>query len=77
MAVPQIIIYALNQIHALYLFHVFLDELTDFLAVVRVYYAYSDAVIQRPIYLSTNLLNGLSLHISGNHSITSPRFTVT
>ena len=51
MAVPQIIIYALNQIHALYLFHVFLDELTDFLAVVRVYYAYSDAVIQRPIYL--------------------------
>ena len=37
MAVPQIIIYALNQIHALYLFHVFLDELTDFLAVVRVY----------------------------------------
>ena len=51
MEVPQIIIYALNQIHALYLFHVFLDELTDFLAVVRVYYAYSDAVIQRPIYL--------------------------
>lgn len=51
MAVPQIIIYALNQFHALYLFHVFLDELTDFLAVVRVYYAYSDAAIQRPIYL--------------------------
>ena len=51
MAVPQIIIYALNQIHALYLFHVFLDELTNFLAVVRVYYAYSDAVIQHPIYL--------------------------
>ena len=51
MAVPQIIIYALNQFHALYLFHVFLDELTDFLAVVRVYYAYSDAVIQRPIHL--------------------------
>ena len=51
MAVPQIIIYALNQIHALYLFRVFLDELTDFLAVVRVYYAYSDAVIQRPIHL--------------------------
>ena len=77
MAVPQIIIYALNQIHALYLINVFLDKFTDFLAVVRVYYAYSDAVIQRPIYLSTNLLNGLSLHISGNHSITSPRFTVT
>ena len=77
MAVPQIIIYALNQFHALYLINVFFDELTDFLAVVRVYYAYSDAVIQRPIYLSTNLLNGLSLHISGNHSITSPRFTVT
>ena len=77
MAVPQIIIYASNQFHALYLFHVFLDELTDFLAIVRVYYAYSDAVIQRPIYLSTNLLNGLSLHISGNHSITSPCFTVT
>lgn len=51
MAVPQIIIYALNQFHALYLFHVFLDEPTDFLAVVRVYYAYSDAVIQSPIYL--------------------------
>lgn len=51
MAVPQIIIYALNQFHTLYLFHVFLDELTDFLAVVRVYYAYSDAVIQRPIHL--------------------------
>ena len=51
MAVPQIIIYALNQFHALYLFHVFPDELTDFLAVVRVYYAYSDAVIQRPIHL--------------------------
>lgn len=33
MAVPQIIIYALNQIHALYLFHVFLDKFTDFLAV--------------------------------------------
>ena len=40
MAVPQIIIYALNQYHALYLFHVFLDELTDFLAVVRVYHGY-------------------------------------
>ena len=47
MAVPQIIIYALNQFHALYLFHVCLDELTDFLAVVRVYYAYSDAAIKR------------------------------
>ena len=51
MEVPQIIIYALNQFHALYLINVFLDELTDFLAVVRLYYAYSDAVIQRPIYL--------------------------
>ena len=51
MAVPQIIIYALNQIHALYLINVFLDKFTDFLAVVRVYYAYSDAAIQRPIYL--------------------------
>lgn len=51
MAVPQIIIYALNQFHAIYLFHVFLDELTDFLAVVRVYHGYLDAVIQRPIYL--------------------------
>ena len=51
MAVPQIIIYALNQIHALYLFHVFLDELTDFLAIVRVYHGCSDAVIQRPIHL--------------------------
>ena len=51
MAVPQIIIYAFNQIHALYLINVFLDKFTDFLAVVRVYYAYSDAVIQRPIYL--------------------------
>lgn len=51
MAVPQIIIYALNQFHALYLFHVFLDKFTDFLAVVRVYYAYSDAVIQHPIHL--------------------------
>ena len=51
MAVSQIIIYASNQFHALYLFHVFPDELTDFLAVVWVYYAYSDAVIQRPIYL--------------------------
>ena len=51
MAVPQIIIYASNQFHALYLFHVFPDELTDFLAVVWVYYTYSDAVIQRPIYL--------------------------
>ena len=51
MAVPQIIIYALNQFHALYLFHIFPDELTDFLAVVRVYYAYSDAVIQSPIPL--------------------------
>ena len=51
MAVPQIIIYALNQFHALYLINVFLDELTDFLAVVRVYYAYSDAVIQSPIHL--------------------------
>ena len=61
MAVPQIIIYALNQFHALYLFHVFLDELTDFLAVVRVYHSYSDAVIHPPPYTSsTNLLNGLS-----------------
>ena len=51
MAVSQIIIYASNQFHALYLFHVFPDELTNFLAVVWVYYAYSDAVIQRPIYL--------------------------
>ena len=51
MAVPQIIIYALNQIHALYLINVFLDKFTYFLAVVRVYYAYSDAVIQRPIHL--------------------------
>ena len=51
MAVPQIIIYELNQIHALYLINVFLDKFTDFLAVVRVYYAYSDAVIQRPIHL--------------------------
>ena len=51
MTVPQIIIYALNQIHALYLINVFLDKFTDFLAVVRVYYAYSDAVIQRPIYI--------------------------
>ena len=51
MAVPQIIIYALNQFHALYLFHVFLDELTDFLAVVGVYHGYSDAVIQRSIHL--------------------------
>ena len=51
MAVPQIIIYALNQIHALYLINVFLDKFTDFLAVVRVYYAYSDAVIQSPIHL--------------------------
>lgn len=51
MAVPQIIIYSLNQIHALYLINVFLDKFTDFLAVVRLYYAYSDAVIQRPIYL--------------------------
>lgn len=33
MEVPQIIIYALNQFHALYLFHVFLDKFTDFLAV--------------------------------------------
>ena len=77
MAVPQIIIYALNQFHALYLFHVFLDELTDFLAIVRVYYAYSDAVIQCPYTSSIKLLNGLFLHISSNHSITSPRFTVT
>ena len=51
MAVPQIIIYALNQIHALYLINVFLDKFTDFLAVVRVYYAYSDAVIQSPLHL--------------------------
>ena len=51
MAVPQIIIYALNQFHALYLINVFFDELTDFLAIVRVYYAYSDAVIQHPIHL--------------------------
>ena len=51
MAVPQMIIYASNQFQALYFFHVFLDELTDFLTVVRVYYAYSDAAIQRPIYL--------------------------
>ena len=77
MAVPQIIIYALNQFHALYLFHVFLDKLTDFLAIVWVFHGYSDAIIQRPYTSSIKLLNGLSLHISGNHSITSPRFTVT
>lgn len=51
MAVPQIIIYALNQIHALYLINVFLDKFTDFLAVVWVYHGYSDAVIQCPMHL--------------------------
>ena len=61
MAVPQIIIYASNQFHALYLFHVSLDELTDFLAVVWVYHGYSDAVIQRPYTSSIKLLNGLIL----------------
>lgn len=51
MAVPQIIIYASNQFHTLYLFHFFPEELTDFHAVVWVYHGYSDAVILRPICL--------------------------
>ena len=63
MAVPQIIIYASNQFHALYLFYVFLDELTDFLAVVWVYHGLFSCCHPTPIHLVHQIIEWTNPYI--------------